>query len=40
MYPTSEQEQQMLLHWAHARYVWKARGFFSATVPWTHEQHP
>ncbi|MFC9505236.1 helix-turn-helix domain-containing protein [Streptomyces sp. NPDC057002] len=22
MYPTSEQEQQMLLHCAHARYVW------------------
>ncbi len=22
MYPTAEQEQQMLLHCAHARYVW------------------
>ncbi|MCX5191223.1 helix-turn-helix domain-containing protein [Streptomyces sp. NBC_00268] len=22
MYPTGEQEQQMLLHCAHARYVW------------------
>ncbi|WP_238431930.1 helix-turn-helix domain-containing protein [Streptomyces cavernae] len=25
MYPTSEQERQMLLHCAHARYVWVRR---------------
>ncbi|WP_340385707.1 helix-turn-helix domain-containing protein [Streptomyces sp. SS7] len=25
MYPTGEQERQMLLHCAHARYVWTRR---------------